>query len=130
MSADATPALKRYVAVTFAAMGVYAAMNVAAIAGVLDGLPRPALIAFAVLVTIPVAVQIWATIVAMRDSDEYVRAVMAKRFIVAAGAAFAIAAAWGFAESFADAPHLPAWLVYPLFWGLYGVVTPLVRDSR
>lgn len=127
---ETTPALRRYIAVTFAAMAVYVAMNSAAMAGALEGLDQPALYVFAGLVSLPIFAQIWATVVAMRDSDEFMRAVMAKRFILAAGGAFALFSAWGFAESFAGAPHAPGWLVYPLFWGLYGLVTPFVRSSH
>jgi hypothetical protein len=42
----------------------------------------------------------------------------------------AVAVFWGFGESFAGAPHLPAWLVYPLFWAAYGVVSPFIRASN
>jgi putative oxidoreductase len=124
-----TAPLRRYLAVTLLSLFCYAILNIAAMSGALDGLSSPVRLSFAALVALPIAVQIWATLVAMRDSDEYLRAIMARRFIIAAGAAFAIFSAWGLAESYAGAPHAPGWLVYPLFWASYGLVTPFVRSS-
>ena len=56
--------------------------------------------------------------------------VMAKTFITASGVAMALFCAWGFAESYADAPHAPGWLIYPLFWAAFGIISPFVRTSR
>ncbi len=84
----------------------------------------------AAAVSAPVIGQIWATLSLMRDSDEFVRAVTAKQFIVAAGLAMAVATFWGFGETFAEAPHIPAWFIYPLFWAAFGVVSPFIRDSN
>jgi len=42
----------------------------------------------------------------------------------------ALATFWGFAETFATAPHLPAWLVYAAFWGFFGCVAPFIRASN
>ena len=125
------PPMRRYVAATLLFMSSYVTLNVLAIIGVYDrfrGGPGGWVIALAV--AFPVAGQIWATIRLLRDSDEYVRALLAKRFVLAAGAAMALFSAWGFAESYADAPHAPGWLVYPLFWAAYGVFAPLVRTTR
>lgn len=72
----------------------------------------------------------WATLALMNESDEFVRALTARRFIVAAGLAMALFSAWGFMESYGDAPHAPGWLIYPLFWGLFGLVSPFVKSTR
>ena len=66
----------------------------------------------------------------MRDSDEFVRAVTAKQFIVSAGVAMAAFSAWGFGESFAGAPHAEGWMIYPLFWAVFGCVAPFIRSSN
>ncbi|MFN3669042.1 MAG: hypothetical protein ACK4VY_07015 [Brevundimonas sp.] len=121
----------RYVFRTMAFMGGYVAVNVAAIFGAFDDIASPvAAWALALSVSAPVIGQIWATLALMRESDEFVRAVVAKQFILAAGMAMAIASVWGFGESYADAYHLPAWLIYPLFWACFGIVAPFVRNSR
>ena len=121
----------RYVFRTMAFMSGYVAVNVAAIFGAFDDIASPvAAWALALTVSAPVVGQIWATLSLMRESDEFVRAVVAKQFILAAGAAMAIASVWGFGESYADAYHLPAWLIYPLFWACFGAIAPFVRSSN
>ena len=75
------------------------------------------------------AMTLWATLALMNESDEFVRALTAKRFIIASGLSMALFSAWGFAESYGGAWHAPGWLIYPLFWGLFGLVSPFVRDT-
>lgn len=129
-SARGTSAHKKYIARTTAFMTGYTAINVAAIFGAFDDIGRAGGLALGLVVAAPVAGQIWATLALMNDSDEFMRALMAKRFIVASGLAMALATAWGFMESYGDAPHVPAWMIYPLFWALFGLVTPLIRTTR
>lgn len=126
-----TAAHRRYVIRTFAFMVPYVVVCFAAMGSVFDEVVgKPAGWVLAVAVSAPVIGQIWATLALMRESDEFVSAVTARSFIVAAGLAMAGATLWGFGETFAGAPHLPAWLVYPLFWGLYGCVAPFVQRSN
>ncbi len=121
---------RRYVVRTCAFMGAYAAVNIAAITGAFDGLQGPGRWALGAVVAAPVIGQIWATLALMRDGDEFVRAITAKRFIIAAGLAMAAASAWGYLESYAQAPHAPGWIVYILFWAAFGAVSPFVRTTR
>lgn len=128
---NGTPAGRRYVIRTMAFMSGYVAINVAAILGAFDDMGSPiAAWALALAVSAPVVGQIWATLSLMNESDEFVRALVAKQFIVAAGLAMAVASVWGFGESYADAPHIPAWIIYPLFWACFGLVAPFIRTSR
>lgn len=108
----------------------YAVINVAAMFGAFDDVARPGAWLLALAVAAPVTGQIWAALVLMRESDEFVRALMAKRFILASGLSMALFSAWGFGESYADAPHLEGWLIYPLFWACYGLASCTVRTSR
>lgn len=62
--------------------------------------------------------------------DEFVRALTAKRMIAAAGLTIALAVLAGLAEQFLGLRHLPMWLVYPLFWGAFGMVTPFIGTSK
>lgn len=126
----ATSAHKTYLFRTFAFMAGYAAVITTASFGAFDDIGRAGGLALGVTVAAPVAGQLWATLALMNESDEFVRAVTAKRFIVASGLAMALATAWGFMETFGDAPHIPAWLIYPLFWAMFGLVTPFIRTSR
>ena len=127
-----TAAHRRYVIRTMAFMLPYMALCISMMTT--DAFDQvmgtPAAWGLAAAVSAPVIGQIWATLSLMRESDEFVRAVTAKQFIVAAGVAMAVATFWGFGETFAGAPHLPAWLIYPLFWGAFGVVSPFIRDSN
>ena len=125
------PAHQRYVIRTMAFMAVYVAINVMAIGGVFDRIiGKPIAWALAVAVAAPVIGQIWATLSLMRESDEFVRAMTAKQFIVAMGLTMAVATIWGFGEEYAAAPHVSAWLIYPVFWGCFGLVAPFIRNSR
>ena len=74
--------------------------------------------------------QLWAMLVLMRDSDEFVRGVLARQFILASGLSIASFSAWGFAEIFAGAQHIPGVMVYFLFWLFLGAVRPFVRGTR
>jgi len=121
---------RRYLVRSLLFMGGYVAINMAAITGAFDDLTRPGAWLLGLAVAAPVAGQMWATLALMHDSDEFVRAITAKRFILAAGVAMAGFSAWGYLESYADAPHAPGWYVYLLFWAAFGVISPFVRTSR
>lgn len=127
-----TSAGRRYVLRTFAFMVPYVAICVGMMTtDAFDGvMGKPAGWVLAAAVAAPVIGQIWATLSLMRESDEFVRMVTAKQFIIASGLAMAVATFWGFGESFAGAPHLPAWLIYPLFWAAFGLVSPFIRSSN
>jgi len=121
---------RRYVTRTLAFMVPYVAINMAAITGAFDDRTAPGSWLLGLVVAAPVAGQIWATLALMHDADEYVRALTAKRFILAAGGAMALFSAWGFVEEYARAPHVGGYMVYPLFWACYGLVSPFVRTTR
>lgn len=118
---------RTYLVHTAALMGIYVLINLAAILGAFDAiLGRPAGWGVALLLALTVAGQIRATLRLMAQSDEYLRAIVAKCFILASGATLALWTAWGFGESYAAAPHLPGWLIYPVFWGAYALAAPFV----
>lgn len=128
---SSSPAHRRYVIRTMAFMIPYVLVCLTAIGGVFDEvIGKPAGWVLALAVSAPVVGHIWAILSLMRESDEFVRAVVAKQFILSAGAAMAVAVLWGFGESFAGAPHLPAWLVYAVFWACYGLIAPFIRSSN
>jgi hypothetical protein len=125
-----TAAGRRYRTRTLTLMAGYVAVNVAAMCGSFSALRGPGRYALALLVAAPIIGQLWTTLKLLGESDEFVRALMSKRMILASGLAIAMASTWGFMESYADAAHLPASLVYPLFWGCFGLVSPFVRNTR
>lgn len=123
-------ARRRYVIRSAFFMTGYVAVNVAAIFGAFDdATPRGALI-LALVVSAPLAGQIWAMLAYMRDADEYMRSVMARRFILGSGIAMVLFCAWGFLEIYAGAWHAPGSLLLPLFFAAYGAVCPFVRISN
>lgn len=122
---------RRYVFRTLFCMSIYALLNIGAIWGVFDdwiGTPTGWFLALAV--ALPLAGQIWALLRLVADSDEYMRVIWAKRFILSAGIAMVICSVWGFGETYANAPAMSAWLIFPLFWAISAVVWPFVRSSR
>lgn len=129
---DGTPAHRRYIIRTMAFSVPYVAICISMMTT--DAFDQvvgtPAAWVLAAVLSAPVIGQIWATLALMRESDEFVRGVTAKQFIVAAGLAMAVATFWGFGESFAGAPHMQTWLIVPLFWAMYGVVSPFIKTSR
>ena len=129
---NGTPAGRRYVIRTWAFMVPYIAICTSMMLtdAFDDIIGKPAGWGLAAAVSAPVIGQLWATLSLMRESDEFVRAVTAKQFIIAAGLAMALATFWGFAETFANAPHLPGWLIYAAFWACFGVVAPFVKASN
>lgn len=128
MSLD--PVQRRYLIRTFAFMAGYVGINSGAIVGAFDDIQGPGAWALGLAVAAPVVGQIWATLALMRDSDEFVRALTAKRFILASGISMAAFTAWGFLESYAGAQHVAGWVIYPLFWAAFGAVSPFVRTTR
>ena len=129
---NSTAAHRRYVIRTWAFMLPYMLICLSMMVSDAfdDVIGKPAGWVLAAVVSAPVIGQLWATLSLMRESDEFVRAVTAKQFIISAGLAMAVATFWGFAETFAGAPHLPAWLVYAAFWAIFGCVAPFIRSSN
>lgn len=121
---------KKYFIRSFLFLGAYVAVNAAAISGAFDGMKSPGTWGFSLVVAAPIFGHLWAVIAWMNDSDEFLRALAAKRFIVAAGVAIAIASMWGFMEIYASAAHVSAAMIYPLFWIAFGAVSPFIRTSN
>jgi len=124
------PVDKKYYIRSALFLGGYIVANVAAIFGAFDDLKSPGSWLFALVAAAPLAGHIWAFLVWMRDSDEFVRALAAKRFIIATGITFIIGAAWGFMELYAKAPHISAGMIVPLFWISWGAVSPFIRNTH
>jgi hypothetical protein len=123
------PANPRYVIGAMASWALFLAAVAGVAFGKAAGWPPAALMALAAIPAATVARQFWAAYRLIAAQDEFVRALTVKRMVVAAGLSITLATAWSVME-LTGVPHLPAWLIYPLFWGLYGMVTPLIRDAR
>lgn len=121
---------RRYTIRTVACFTLYLALNSLAMAGAFEDLRGPGEAALAIAVAAPIAGHVWATLALVREGDEFARALTAKRFILAWGICMVLFSAWGFLESYAAVAHAPGWLIYPLFWAAFAMVSPLVRTTR
>ena len=111
------------------------AMFIAAVAFLTWGTGRHGLSEYAVwgiilFVAGTVAAQFFAAYRLVAEQDEFIRGITAKRGIAAAGLTITLAVLWGLLQQFAAVPEVPMWVVYPLFWGAFGMVTPLIRDTH
>ncbi|HYE29080.1 MAG TPA: hypothetical protein VEA61_12730 [Allosphingosinicella sp.] len=57
----------------------------------------------------------------VEETDEYLRSLVVRQVLVATGVTLTIATLWGFLEDFDFLPHLPTWLVAPLFFFGLGI---------
>jgi hypothetical protein len=81
--------------------------------------------ALALAPALPIGGSIVAIMRFMRDSDEYIRAVHAERFILTTGIVLFGCTVWGFMQNFADAPKIDLWIIYPVFWAIFGLISCL-----
>lgn len=49
------------------------------------------------------------------ETDEYIRATLVRQWLFGGGTLLVVATVWGFFEQFQLAPHVPAWVAFPLF---------------
>ena len=94
-----------------------------------ERLPDAAVVAVLAIVGLSVVAQFVAAYRLVAAQDEFVRGITAKRVIAAAGLTITAAVLCGLAQQFLGAPRVPMWVIYPFFWGAFGLVTPFIRDS-
>lgn len=123
-------AMRRYVIGTILSMSAYVALiGIVSWFPGLAGAPYWLVVLGALAPGLAISAQLWVVLRFLRESDEYIRALLAKRFIAAALLTFSAATIYGFLETFAAAPHAPLWMVYPLFWAAFGLVSPFLRTT-
>jgi hypothetical protein len=64
------------------------------------------------------------------ETDEYMRALQTKRMMVALAALLGACSIYGFVEVFANAPHLPVFMIFPAFCALWGVTCAIIRTAK
>jgi hypothetical protein len=119
----------KYILGATAGWVLFLAAVYALVVGRRAGWPEPAMLAVSMVPAVTVALQFLAAYRKIAAEDEFVRALTAKRMIFAAAVSLTLATGWSVGE-LAGLPHLPAWIVYPLFWGMFGLATPLIRRSQ
>jgi hypothetical protein len=128
---DGWPASRSYVLVSLA-LWAFFLLSIAAMAWAREegGVPPAALWGLALVHAASVAGQFALAYRLIARQDEYIRGITAKRMLAAIGVTITLAVLSGVAGQFLGAPRVPLWLVYPLFWGAFGIVTPFIRTSR
>lgn len=116
---------------TFISMGLYV-ITLCAVVYLTDRgmVAGPLLYGLAALPGLAIAGQIFVTLRYLKQADEYIRTLLAKRLIVASLGTFALISVWGFLETFANVAHLPGWSAYCLMWFLFGLSGLVIRDTQ
>lgn len=91
--------------------------------------PGPVLWGLALIPALTVLIQAIMAYRLIARQDEFIRGLTARRMVVALGLTLVVVAAWSPLEEFMGLPHVPMWLVYPLFWGVFGITSPFIRGS-
>ena len=79
-------------------------------------LPPAAVLAIALLPTLPTFVMIWAMArYLIEETDEYLRHRSVQAALISLGLMLAVGIFWGFLETFELVPHVPSWWVLPVW---------------
>ena len=94
-----------------------------------NGWHDPALWALALVPAATVVVQTFMAYSLISKQDEFVRALVAKRMLAATGATITVVVGYAPFQQLLGAPEVPAWVIYPLFWGLFGMLSGIIREG-
>ena len=129
MLCSSSPAMGRYNRRVLAWMMLYAALLCGAIwATQKAGLVGPTRYAVAALPALPI-IAVFITIgrYLIEETDEYQRHRMVRQTLYATAFALSLTTLWGFLESLADAPHIPAYYVAIIWFAGQGLGALLLR---
>ena len=127
-SKDTTAAALQYSVGTMACMVIYVLSIVAASFAVRsENIHGAALVALSLVPGLAIVGQIGVTLNYLRKADEYLKAMMARRLIIACMATLAIFTVWGFLETFAGVTGPSGWASYCIMWGLFGIISCVER---
>lgn len=122
------PALKKYLIEFGGAMLLYAATLLFVVPALLERAGNVSALVWliALLPMIPVALIVLAIVRFFRSQDELYQRVMGEVHMIAAMTTIFGSFAYGFLESYADAPAIPIIFILPAFFALQIPVAPLV----
>jgi xanthosine utilization system XapX-like protein len=123
-----SPAAKRYLVRFFPAMAAYVAVLLASTWLIKHQAPQgPLLWALAIAPAVPIIAVIAIMGLYLREeTDEFVRALLVQAMLWGIGVTLAGCTAWGFLENVDLVPHLPLYLVFPIFCGAMGLAQVLI----
>lgn len=128
---DTTANGRRYARGTMLTMGLYVAGILAASLAVRgNNVHGAALIALALIPGLAIVGQIAVTLNYLRHCDEFLKALTARRLIMASMGTLAIFTVWGFLETFAGFAGPAGWAAYCIMWGLFGVISCVERFTQ
>ena len=82
----------------------------------------------AALPAIPaIAIFVIAGIYLAEEKDEFQRNVFIQAMLWGCGITLSFATLWGFLDLFAGMPHFDIYLLFPIFWGVMGVASGLIK---
>ncbi|HEY1607018.1 MAG TPA: hypothetical protein VGF77_15630 [Allosphingosinicella sp.] len=91
---------------------------------------RPLAIALAILPALPLIGVVWAFgRLLVEESDEYLRSLTVRQFMIATGFMLCATSIWGFLDAFGQVPHMPMYWAFILWCVGLGVGT-LVNEMR
>lgn len=125
MTSRTSPAMRRYLLRFTPAMIAYVVV-LFGVALWLEGASRPTgplLYLAAATPAAPILAVIWAMgRYLLEETDEYLRVQLVEAILWATGVTLAVTTVWGFLETYAQAPHAPAYAVFILFSATLGVI--------
>jgi hypothetical protein len=129
MRKSMTPPMRRYLARFVPAMLAYVGVLFGSLWSIRHLHPQgPLLWGVAVAPALPIVVAIAAMgLYLVEETDEFLRTVLVQSMLWGIGAVMVFCTGWGFLENVELAPHLPVYLVFPMFCGSFGLAQPFVR---
>ena len=124
-----SPAGKRYLARFTPAMTAYVGVLFASIWWIKHRDPQgPLLWVLALAPALPIiAVIAIMGLYVVEETDEFQRSILVQAMLWGIGVTLAGCTAWGFLENVELVPHLPLYMVFPIFCLAMGLAQPLVR---
>lgn len=125
----ASPAVKRYLRRFLPMMLAYVVVLTVSLWTIRHHHPQgPLLWLLAVAPALPViGVIVVMGLYLIEETDEFVRAMLVQAMLWGLGVTLAGCTAWGFLENVDLVPHVPLYLVFPIFCGSMGLAQPIVR---
>ncbi|WP_419255021.1 hypothetical protein ACN2C6_06095 [Caulobacter sp. ErkDOM-YI] len=129
MNTSTTAAGRRYIARFIPAMLAYVVVLSGALWAISTLEPTgPLLWVLAIAPALPViAVIAIMGLYLIEETDEFIRSVLVQSMLWGVGITLSACTAWGFLENADVVPHIPLYLVFPLFCGSFGLAQPFVR---
>lgn len=93
------------------------------------GWSEPVLWLLAITPAVTVLIQTLYAFNHIAKQDEFIRAITARRTIITTGLTLTLVVAWSCIGAFVALPDWPMWLVYPLYWGVFGITSPFVKGG-